>query len=210
MTALERSLNVIRKNNLLDIGVRDVLGNNLPHVLISRSGFEMIDQSIGQFGNSGLFYGGGWAMDNLLDKLFNLFALKRTASQQQWYVAGKSVSLYSFLATLMLACAQVKNQIVSRLSKTLNYTDMIGETQGQTDLSNTVAEEKAYITKAKRIVLSGFTTTLLTALGAGMCIKMGLPIPAWLQKVGKHLFLGNGQFAKMPDIGDALCGAGAA
>lgn len=208
---LANTLTFVRTNNTVDIGVRDVLGNNLPHTLIVRNRNEMVDQALGQFGNSLLFYGGGWLFDKAVDVAARPWQKHLSTAQRTWLHTGKSLGLYAFLSTLMIASAQWRNAITTKRTGTTNYTDMIGETQHNTETPEAVTQQvRQYVNKGLAIVRLNLPILAGLIPVTALLIARKARVPKAVQWLNQHVLLREGKFSKMPDVGDIICGAGAA
>ena len=125
-------INTITKYPMLDIVFREVAGNNLPHMAIVRNKDEFIDQSICQVGNTAAYFGTGLLLDKALDHWPKAMGLPTNAAAEPWRVFGKSLGIFSLIASIMLAMPFLRNYVTSRRTKTTNYAEMIGEKKRHT------------------------------------------------------------------------------
>ena len=217
MVTVAPMLNAIQQNHMLDIAAREIAGNNTPHVIIVRTPEERVEQIISQFGNSGVFFGGGLLLSKLADFAQNRLLRSATQDATHWAHLGRSFGLYGLLGSLMYSSSQFRNWVTLKRTGTIDFSDMIGETNHkakQEDQTQQVEAAKAEcVRKIKRNVFigSGILAGGL-ALGHSLgALKVALPsvlrkeIPllkgSFLNAVG----LSQGKFSKLPDVGALLC-----
>lgn len=180
---------------MADNAFREVTSNNIPHMAIVRNTDELIDQAICQIGNSTAFFGGGWLMDKLLDRVTRNTRAKLKPALKPLMNVGKSFALFAFIASTVLSTPFLRNYVTTKRTGTLKYADMIGEAErGSQDQAKVDAAASKYIKK--------FWKTLGTGIGA-MAGIMGLTLagvktlkktPTILKKLNNLLGLKNGSF----------------
>jgi len=182
---------------MADIVFRELTGNNLPHVLIVRNQNELIDQSISQFGNTAAYFGTGLIMDKALDQIPKLLKQPITAQTKPWFIFGKSLSIFSLIASVNYAMPFLRNYITTKRTGTTHYADMIGEKKHlnttQTNINEKLAEDKK--TFLHRVSL-GAGISALSTLATTALMRAKAPVPKAVSFFNKHLGLLNGSFKK--------------
>jgi hypothetical protein len=180
---------------MADNAFREVTSNNIPHMAIVRNTDELIDQAICQIGNSTAFFGGGWLMDKLLDRVTKNTRAKLKPALKPLMNVGKSFALFAFIASTVLSTPFLRNYVTTKRTGTLKYADMIGEADRN-------GNDKAKVDKAAREYLGKFWKTLGIGIGsmAGIMaltvagVKSLKKTPAALKKLNNLLGLKNGSF----------------
>ena len=181
---LAGTLNFLRSNPMTDTVFREITGNNIPHVLIVRNKDELVDQSISQFGNTAAYFGAG----ALLDKLLNIiprFVRRSTATpaSRAWFYLGKSLSIFSMIASINLAMPFLRNYITIKRTGTSGYAEMIGEKhraqKSQTEVRQEARSNLQQFWRTVGIGAAGASGLILSSL---WFIRTGRGFPRWLQQ----------------------------
>lgn len=205
---LPRLLNYLRYNRMPDTVLREITGNNIPHVAIVRNADEFVDQSISQFGNTLAFFGSGWVLDKLIGRIPKIFSWTLNAPQKTIFDFGKSLSIFSFIASVNMGMPFLRNAITTQRTQTTKYADMIGETDrkamSQEDVEKTVS---GYLKRFKDSVVkgtavsAGIITTTVLAITSGKRLKN---TPKALSFIHKHIGLKEGKFKNFSPLSAVL------
>lgn len=198
-------LSYLRQNKMPDIVFREITGNNIPHVLIVRNRDELLDQSISQFGNTAAYFGTGILMDKGINALAKRVLGPLPPTAKPWYFLGKSLSIFSMIAALNVAMPFLRNYITTSRTGTVDYAQMIGETQrtGNTaSLLKTTLQD--YKERYLKIVSAGAATSLAFLAGTAMAVKRGRPMPGALQFLQRHIGLEKGKFKNFNPLSAVL------
>lgn len=219
MVTIAPAIQFVSQRNMLDIAVREMVGNNTPHVLIVRTPEERTEQLITQFGNSSVFFGGGFLISKLMEFAQNKVFKNVVGDGLKWVNLSRAFALYATLGSFMVASPQFRNWFTLKKTGKLNFSEMIGETrstQSEADRQKLVAKKrKQYVSNIQKTLITGAGLTLgILGLGA-MAVRSGRAIPAWMEKTipvlkGNFLekvALKDGLFKNLPDVGAVLCWA---
>jgi hypothetical protein len=192
---LAKSLDFLQKNRMTDIITREITGNNIPHILITRNHDELIDQSISQFGNTAAYFGTGFLMSKVLDTIPKLFKKELTPITQPWFHLGKSFSIFSLITAINLAMPFLRNYITTRRTHTTNYADMVGAKGKAAETPN---QEEAALKKDKNrfLTIMGIGASISASLMAltMLLMKRQKALPKLLKQVHNWIGLKDGKF----------------
>ncbi|MBX2860349.1 MAG: hypothetical protein KTR14_03885 [Vampirovibrio sp.] len=198
MSTVASGINFIRNHSMVDILFREITGNNIPHVLIVRNADEFVDQSIGQFGNTAAFFGTGFLLQKVIDKLTK--PMQKTLSQagKSWFRFGKSFAIFSICGSLMYGMPFFRNYVTTKRTGTTDYAQMIGEKQrGEID-------DKKLNAVTTNLLHKFFTTVAVGAslaaafLATGITLaKKGAGMSGLLKFIHQKLSLPEGKFSKL-------------
>lgn len=222
---LTRVLKPLRDNNAWNASVKELLGSNLPIMMMTASRCEFWDQAINQLGDNFPVFQGGWAIDQVVNKALKAvvpqsFQGVRTAEQQAHFELGKAFILYPLLTSYVVASPLMRNAIMSHVTKKDNFVDLVG-------LKNnaTVQQEESPEHRQKRLHVEGKTwKTIAGIMGAGVVasiagfaftvagLQKNKPLPEWMTKrviqlpfakqaesIHSLLHLPNGEFKHITD-----------
>lgn len=178
-----------------DIAAREFVGNNLPHILITRTSTELIEQTVNQLGNSIGFFGTGLGLNNLINLL-----LRNQSQHQTWFSLGKSFSIYSIISALMLAIPFLRNFITIKNTGKTSFISMVGEQNKPVTPKERNKELNKNWHIFKNIMLSGMLLSIGTLGLTHLAIQRKFKMPKPLQILNKKLSLKNGDFKNFHDL----------
>lgn len=207
--SLSRPLTFLRTHNLWNSATKEVLGANIPHVVLVQCMNEAIDQGIIQFGNTLAVFGGG----ALADKAFDRLSLGRrpkqaltqlNTTQRQWYNLGKSAAIFSLLIGYVQASPFLRNWATAKRTHTTNYVDMVG-VNGTTpthleDGAAVQQQEQRYLSRFFK-VLGGAAAISATVWGATQAaLKTSPRFPKTLARLTQPFTLPGGRYNQFTDL----------
>ncbi len=202
---------------VFEVMSKEIMGINAPKTLIVRSSDEMVDVAFNEVGNTAGFFGGGFALQWLIDKLHNKLdtlpegkALTGSLAERSklWRQAGKSIAISSVLFSLMWAMPFFRNYITAVRTGTDDYTEVIGSGASgsahdgsspwlSSDKEKAFENHKAgYLSTAFTTLGLGFGLGVLALLGSHTAIKRGVPLGKELGELLKTEALSFGDKAK--------------
>jgi hypothetical protein len=203
---LDRVFNYLDKNPTQNMFGREMVGDVLPHIVIARTKDELIDTSVIQLTNTLLPISAGYTMNRVYDRLLTL--PKRALSPaKQWRALGKSLSLYSFLLSIPISNAFIRNWVTAKRTQTTGFIDMVGERNKQRNAEGVFEK------------LRGYERNIWSILGTGAAVSLGVlalaQIPVqrkWAfgpiaRTVSKYLGLPGGNFENFARPAKSLFGS---
>jgi hypothetical protein len=217
MLTIAPLLTFIANRNLVDIGTREVIGNNIPHVLIVRTPQERIEQAESQFGNTVAFFGGGFLLNKALKTIQDNTFKKASMKQLKWLQLSRSFGLYALLGSLIFASPQFRNLFTLKRTGATQFSEMIGEKKQSAQNS---LEQQALVAKEKHQCITKIKKSLATGAGlaafflglGGLFAAKKTTLPKWMEAKlpvlgGSFLdkvSLKDGKFKNLPDMGAIL------
>ena len=213
-------LSTLEQQPVLDTALRDLLGNNLPKIALTRSSAERMDVAVSQFGNTLLFGLGGTAMDLLLRRVFaNAQKAASHTAAYRWAEVARSLGIYSTMASVMWAMPFVRNYITTKKTGSLSFSDVIQS--GGTPKAKTPAQQAALAAnlqenKRKALVILGWGAAGVavpaafalwagkTTLNTGKKVGEDLLEKLYHNKIAKSFVLEGGEFKKLAGIPSLL------
>lgn len=109
-----------------DTVTKEVVGINVPKIVMTRSDTEQKDVAISEIGNTMAFGVGGLLVDQVLKRSF-AGVQKAGASQtaQRWASLGRSLGVYSTVFSLMWAMPFIRNYITAKQTGSVSFADVI-------------------------------------------------------------------------------------
>ncbi len=213
-------LSTLEQQPVLDTALRDLLGNNLPKIALTRSSAERMDVAISQFGNTLLFGLGGTAMDLLLKGFFAKAqqAASHTATYR-WAEVARSLGIYSTMASVMWAMPFVRNYITTKKTGSLSFSDVIqsgGAQKVKTPAQQAALAASLNENKRKALVILGWGAAGVafpaafalwagkTTLKTGKKVGQDLLEKLYHNKIAKSFVLEGGEFKKLAGIPSLL------
>lgn len=210
MTWLANGLTFLRQNNLWNCAFKEMFGSELPHVAMVMNKYEFIDQCLSQFPNFAAVFIANPLLGKGIDKLTNTLQngllkegsnLLHNRQAVTWHAIGKTAALYSNMASFCIAAPGLRNSISAKISKTTNFTDMVG-LNGNKQASPEAIEKQAKQDFKRFVKFYG------TGLGVGasllglsqLAIKKQLPVPMLLRKFHRKVGLLGGKYENLRDL----------
>jgi hypothetical protein len=158
---------------------RELVGDVIPHILIARTKDERIDTSVIQLTNTLLPVAAGYSLDKAYDLIQKTIQPVTSELSKQWYVLGKSMALYGFLASIPVANAFIRNWVTAKRTGTSGFIDMVGEKASPANQE-----------KQRRIedTIRSHEQTILKILGVGAVISASVFAATQLAIRGKWKF----------------------
>ena len=190
----------IRTNNTASLLTAEVLGVNIPRVLLARTPEERFDVATFETMNTVGFFGTGFLVDKLLNRVFKSAA--DLGPKAKFYArAGHSLGMLSMLASVMVASSYARNYMTAKVEKKTDFTDVIQGQPSQTEPALTkkqertlLKEEKHSLKRAIQTLGVGLASSVLITGAGFLAMKGKLKLPevgAGTQRfLEKHLFLG--------------------
>jgi hypothetical protein len=204
-----QALGALESFPVLDTVTKEVVGINIPKIVVTRSDTERLDVAVSEIGNTVAFGVGGVLADQVFRKAFeSAQSAGASAFQKQCATVGRSFGIYSVIFSLMWAMPFVRNYITARKTGSVKFTDVIES--GYSKKSGDQHEHKSVLQDA----LADYRGRVLTILGLGMggaiaSVGLGRLAASSQQQIGKsflnkfctsrmgeNLLLKGGQFAK--------------
>lgn len=204
-----QALGALESFPVLDTVTKEVVGINIPKIVVTRSDTERMDVAVSEIGNTVAFGVGGVAAEQLFKKAFETAQQASSKSvPYQWAVIGRSLGIYSVIFSLMWAMPFIRNYITAKRTGSVRFTDVIAS--GHRHQPGDAHDRKAALQHA----LDYYRGKALTILGLGLggaAASVGLTRLAasstreigkdCLKRIfnswaGKNLLLKGGQFSK--------------
>jgi hypothetical protein len=199
---LPNALRYLASHPLADLLAREIVVNETPKVLITRTKDERLDEAWGQYGTSIPTFGvslGAEALFKQLEKPLGLAALK--GAEATWYKLGKSLGLYSAIASTFMGMVYVRNVITASRIGAQSYKNLVGEGSQQEAKAVSNEDTEQFKSKFKRWARHVFTAGAVGLVGfplLGLALtKAKVPVGAMAQALDKHWSLPNGKLVDM-------------
>lgn len=180
------SLTLLQNNRVFDVMFREVLGINVPKVILTRTPTERFDSAVAEASNTIGFFGLGFVLNSAFNQVAKLAKVPLANPKPGW-VLGKSLALYSTLSALMYAIPFARNALTSMRTGMTSFSDVVGETNTYTLQGQRTAAQKNqldyYRQMTTRIMALGVAGTV-GALAAGVALAKR---PQGLGKLGMAL-----------------------
>ena len=204
VTTLNRALTHLQTNPMKDIMFRELAGSNVPHALFVRNLDEMLDQSVTQFGNTAAFFGSGHLLDKGIDKLSRWINTPHlTAAQTGWLHLGKSMTIFSVIASLLVASPFLRNFVTARRLGTTDFTQIVGERERDVDpkaRADAHIAGQRFLRIAGRIIGGGAAIALGMLALTQLAIRRNANFGTVPQFLLKHLGLEKGRFNNLAGL----------
>ncbi|MBX2860965.1 MAG: hypothetical protein KTR14_07010 [Vampirovibrio sp.] len=196
---LAPTLNYLRTHNTVDFLFRESVGNSLPRVLIVRNGDEFLDQATNQLGLLGAFFGTGYVMNTLVEKLTGGLQQKLSKPGKEWYRFGKSFSIFAMASGLLFAMPFFRNYVTTKRTGTTDYAQMIGEKTRQ-KLDQRVLNQKVSHSRNQFLTIAATGASISTAilLSSLALARRGVQMPKLIQWLHRRFSLKEGNIGKLP------------
>ncbi len=207
----------LERDPVIEVMTKEVLGINVPKTAIVRSGNEMADVAFNEFGNTVGFFGGGFLLDRLLNRVYR--GVGSDAVSVLWKHTGKSVALCSVLFSLMWAMPFFRNYLTAVRTGTDNYAQVIGSGNLSRPKDPEAFEKRkaGYLKTAFSTLGIGLGVAVSSVIGSRLAIRRGIALTSGgklgeaLKSPGKlgawaldKIRLAGGKFREFGDVHAAL------
>lgn len=187
---------------ILDTMLKEVVGINVPRVVLTRSEDERKDAFYSEAGNTIGFFGAGAALDQLLIRALDP---KKLQKQGAWAarigVLGRSAALFSTSFAILWAMPFLRNYLTARSTGGVQFTQVIGANAAQASAHTLQASQQEYKRNALTILGLGLAGSVMALGGARLAIvnRWGRKaVNRWFKNPKgwvHHLTLKDGRFA---------------
>ena len=211
---LSSALTYIRENPLWNHYIKEMVGSEIPHLVMVMNPLEGLDQAFQLLtnGNYALPFT-NWLSQGVerLQQQLNPVLKKTTqvlneaAPNVMWVRIAKEAFLFGNLASFVLAAPGLRNAAMIAISKTTRFVDMVG-LNGHKEEPLAVRQKaiKENLSKFAKMYGTGLGTASLLGLGAQLAAWKNLPVPKLIQWAHKKLGLEGGLYSKLPTASAVL------
>lgn len=209
MVSVSRFLTTLRTNNMLNSMTKEIGGSNIPHMVLVANLNECVDQAINQVGNTSIVFGGGYCADQVINRGFKALNPKhfqkhgfRSALSNRWFYLGKSLAIYSFVSSYVIASPFLRNYITLQRTQASNFAEVVGLSKDQRPKNKTELEAKGryYRQRFAEIWGRGIGISALILAATYSLARQKTPFVGIFKSVDKLIGLPHGQYRHLKDL----------
>lgn len=198
--AFARPLTFLRTNPAQDVLFRDIIGENAPRALIVRTKDEFVDKGMFELGSAASFFGGGYLLNSVFNKLLPA-ASSLTKHQQQWMNLGRTFGIMGPIATALIALPFFRNYMTTKRTGKMDYSDVIGEKAcAKHHNANEVQHAiQHHWDNTKKVSLIGLGLSAALSAACLLMFKKKVPFSPTAKAISNWVGLKGGQFKHLAD-----------
>ncbi|MBX2861050.1 MAG: hypothetical protein KTR14_07435 [Vampirovibrio sp.] len=121
---------------------REISGNAIPRLAVSRNRNELFDTSVHQLAVLAAFYGTGLLLNPIIQKATSTFQKQLGTHGKQWFRFGSSFSVFALTASLASSVPFFRNYVTISKTGTVDFAQMIG-VKKQSEVDEITIKQKA-------------------------------------------------------------------